>query len=403
MRTKAKVAAVKLVGALILLPVLQDAVKADESTSSTPPSCTDSKSDFSGIPTLTYATVTGDGGSKDVVSTRLYFHPQHPSKCTSADDGACKGKAYIVPGNTVAIGASCNGWDYVQYLGEKSVTTGWVDDGRLGNRQTPKQVQSAAASNPDAQPVFHFQLTKGHGVPVCEAYLQRLNQTSYDDHPYCGLPESDQVPGFKKLNRVYWSTDHINDLYAAVDGFLRNHQPSHYYVAQKDGSLVLPSAKDPVFPPKSRRSTWSYDPPVDIENDGAPDKKLVIWNTDDRDKSSCGIPYGPTEQIGRQFSEALFLSADGNSVDKDRTSRVFGQQDRATSAFPDRTQFKPFGKSYGIFEYEDTFYFETFFDSAYIANVDGIPNTDSRLQDTLAVFLNKNGVTNEMCHYYVEQ
>src|SRR5450631_4496675 len=38
---------------------------------------------------------------------------------------------------------------------------------------------------------FEFKLTKGHGLPVCEAYLQRLNNTPFDNvhRPYCDRPE----------------------------------------------------------------------------------------------------------------------------------------------------------------------------------------------------------------------
>jgi hypothetical protein len=49
---------------------------------------------------------------------------------------------------------------------------------------------------------YQFHLTKGHGVQVCEAFLQRLNVTVYDDPPYCGRPETDAVPGFKLLDRI---------------------------------------------------------------------------------------------------------------------------------------------------------------------------------------------------------
>jgi len=49
---------------------------------------------------------------------------------------------------------------------------------------------------------YHFQLTKGAGTPVCDAYLERLNTTEYKKPPYCDRPESNAVKGFTKLNRV---------------------------------------------------------------------------------------------------------------------------------------------------------------------------------------------------------
>jgi hypothetical protein len=385
--------------------MLFNTAKAEALSQSDLPGCAASKSDFSGIPTLTYATVLARDGEKDGKSARLYFHPEHPSRCPAPDMGACKGTAYLVPGDAVAIGASCNGWDYVQYLGQKSVTVGWVEDALLGSRETPTEIQPAKKRKTRSiSSVYRFVMKKGQGVPVCEAYLQRLNQTAYEDHPYCGLPENDQVPGFARLNRAYLPTERVNDLYAAVEGFLRDAPSSRYYMKQLDGQMVPPSAEHPFLPPESKRSTWSYDPPIDIDNDGTPDDGFVIWNTDDRDRSSCGSFYGPTALTARQFSQAVLLTADGGVVDKEKTTKVFSHPGHAPWLSPDRNTFWPIGYSYGVFEYRRSSYFETFFDnSGYIADFYNRRRNDSKLQNTLGVFMHKNGVTRQMCEYYVRQ
>src|ERR1019366_8299626 len=38
---------------------------------------------------------------------------------------------------------------------------------------------------------YHFALTKGHHVPVCESFLKRLNTAQSPKTPYCGIPEDD--------------------------------------------------------------------------------------------------------------------------------------------------------------------------------------------------------------------
>jgi hypothetical protein len=62
----------------------------------------------------------------------------------------------------------------------------------------------------------HFKLTKGRDIPVCRAYLQRLENSRfnyYDRRPYCDRPEDDSVPGFSKPVRVDLSPTEVNRLY----------------------------------------------------------------------------------------------------------------------------------------------------------------------------------------------
>ena len=66
---------------------------------------------------------------------------------------------------------------------------------------------------------YTFDLTKGNGIPVCEAYLQRLNNTDFQNMPYCGRPEDDSVPGFTRLNRVPLYAERIYRLLPKILGF----------------------------------------------------------------------------------------------------------------------------------------------------------------------------------------
>jgi hypothetical protein len=176
---------------------------------------------FDGItPPLKYADITGEAGG------RIDLYKNHPALCTSANEAECKGKAYLVPGNVVAVANTCGEYAHVQFIGEKQISYGWVDLNRLQSRSistitnndktTPKtdSIESAGRN-------YLFKLTKGAGTPVCEAFLQRLNTTKYLRPPSCGIPENDSIPGFSKLNRVMLTKDEVERLWSHVLWFTR--------------------------------------------------------------------------------------------------------------------------------------------------------------------------------------
>jgi hypothetical protein len=45
-----------------------------------------------------------------------------------------------------------------------------------------------------AEKTYQFHLTKGHGTQLCDAYLQRLNVTVYDDPPIAVALKPPQHP-----------------------------------------------------------------------------------------------------------------------------------------------------------------------------------------------------------------
>src|SRR5258708_4383381 len=160
------------------------------------PSCADKNVVFDGIAPLRYATVVGEQGS------RIFLHPQYPERCGSKGT-TCDGKSYLVPGDPVAIGKSCGSWAYIQFIGAKHVTTGWLPSASL--QDMPPQVDNVAAEYLPGTALlrYRFTLKRGRGIPVCEAFLQRLNITKYLYPPYCHwqAPLSSSTPGFSLLHR----------------------------------------------------------------------------------------------------------------------------------------------------------------------------------------------------------
>jgi hypothetical protein len=158
-----------IVLALLLEPALLRCADADAEA---PAACANQTSNFDGTKALAYAVVKG----KD--AHRLSLHPEYPSKCRSPDEGACKGVSYVIPGDTVAIGTTCDAWSYVQCLGKKNISVGWVRTNYLTpsklappSAESDRSLKSAAASSGEMDTAhYQFELTRGAETPVCQAF-----------------------------------------------------------------------------------------------------------------------------------------------------------------------------------------------------------------------------------------
>src|SRR5689334_6981181 len=81
--------------------------------------CAKEKVAFDGIEPLHYVTVTGES------SNHIALNREHPAICAKAKDPvACEGKAYLVPGDVVAVANTCGEFAHVQFIGEKKVSYG---------------------------------------------------------------------------------------------------------------------------------------------------------------------------------------------------------------------------------------------------------------------------------------
>jgi hypothetical protein len=350
--------------------------------------CVHRKATFDGTEPLHYFKVTGYTGSK------LYIQPKHPSTCSSANDKVCRPFAYIVPGDIVAVGKTCNGFAFLQYIGDKHITVGWVAASELTTLSTtPDQtVRPAVANGQHFMEPPRFKLMKGHGIPLCEAYLQRLNAIVYSDPPYCDRPENDAIPGFKVLDRVPLETQEMIEMSGSL--FKRWVQPNPHLTASwqidERGAMGI--------------GAWRYKETIDLGNNGQPQNVLVWQGYGLSGGPMCGRPAnnkGP--EIGwRPRQLPLVLQQDNKSIDEQKTAEIFGSQGKADwvvdrpwvpkdGVFP----FRPIGRSIGIFEYRGIIYFDTFFD---LTGDDqgkraGVP----RFANTLGVFLRKHERTSEIC------
>ncbi|MES1195753.1 MAG: hypothetical protein ABUL58_02295 [Steroidobacter sp.] len=387
--------------------------------------CAQEKVAFDGIKPLKYADIVGEANS------HIPLLHQHPALCALADDRQCKDKAYLVPGDTVAVANTCGEYAHVQYIGEKTVSYGWVKVDHLKERSessisSSSNTSAAGQSSEQQMQHYQFKLTRGHGVPVCEAYLQRLNKTEFAYPAYCGRMENDAVPGFAYLNRVPVPTKEINELIewvAAIKNPLTGIDSNYYESMNRNGGVFTgpPSHIEFRFADNIVLSSWRYAPAVDIDNDGEPDN-VLIFDTVDAKFPNCVSYIGNNASPDRNGQIAFAMTPDGKLIDQAKTIQIFGHPDGGFQTVPGTKgksgevkfvkSFRLIGNSYGLFEYRDTYYFDMFFDSMYayggldkdwLGDFEDKRIGDPTLKDTLGVFLRKDNKTQQICEYHVTE
>jgi hypothetical protein len=327
---------------------------------------------FDGSEPLQFDRVTGLPG------TRLYIHASYPKSCNSSTSSCAGGHAYLLPGDTVAIGKTCGHWTYMQYIGVSRITKGWVDGSRLNFL---KKVGTG-----EGTPLFT--LTRGRGKPVCEAYLQRLNVTQSN---YCTMPESDAIPGFSVLHRVPLRASTMVKMSGRVFEWWEH--PDPHLNGSWNGTL---RAVGTVM------EAWRYNPPIDVNNDGRPDN-IIVWQGYGLQDgvTFCGEPFTRFYNWGYRPRRLPLIMSSRSHIDAEETALVFGRPGRglnrgrrlALGEMP----FKPVGHFITPFKYRGVTYFSTFFDVT--GDYRGLRKNQPKLANVLGVLLRRDHNTREVCEY----
>lgn len=258
---------------------------------------------------------------------------------------------------------------------------------------------------------YSFQLTRGAGVLVCEAYLTRLNSSQYEIPPACTRPEPDNTLGFTKLNRVYISSEEAHSIVPRI---------RDYYGSKHQGSKEADEAEEAkrkangLGPKRERLSTinsmiekkqivaWRYNPAVDIDNDGIPDN-VLMWQGYGLLGSLdvCGEPMVYTHFTfdGVLDTAAFVVAITNDRLDTDRTMAIFGHPSggfRFANGLVE-SHFRPIGHTMGIFKYQGLYYFDTLFD--WRGDFQNLRQNKVELGNTLGVFLRRNDQTKQICEY----
>src|SRR3984885_498858 len=264
-----------------------------------------------------------------------------------------------------------------QGLSRSSLTRGIAAAGTLtvmiatANPANADAVDSSVFTRP-----IPFELVKGHGVAVCEAYLRVLNKARYEAPPFCGRPDPDSEPGFERLEPRYLTASEIYPLFNHVHAFMyfgdQDHV-EHIYHANIDSHLgywdtTVDTEKEIADELKlNYLRVWTYRSPVDIDNDGHADRVLFWQGYGVADAfGSCGVSVSP----GRRWGDgdipqrAFILSDEPLAIDEKRTRAIFGDSSGSSrnaiqsAVIAKRNPFSPLAGSIGIFKYGGLFYMD---------------------------------------------
>ncbi len=380
--------------------------------------CSDRNVSFDGTKPLHYANVIGPQGS------RIYLRTQVPARCPASDESVCRSSAFAEPGDAVAVARTCGAWAYVQHIGKEKISVGWIARDDLQDRHALLPVddgEPGRRKRPDAWPApatIRVKLTKGRGIPVCEAYLQRLNQTVFHEPAFCGIPENAQVPGFLDLQRKTLAAAVVNQLFVKAWNISRDTGPGNEMVtppAGKEdlvGELLINGMIGETFKrltDKDNISAWAYEPRVDIENDGKPENVTIwrglppVWLTNRFQLlHACGVSSLSGFGVEGERTIPFILHEASDAIDVGQTNAVFGVQGMSQAVPPlpgiqSKLAYLPLGISADAFVYRGKSYFSAFI-TEHTNEV-----TSGRLDPVeaghLSVYFDQAGVTQEICRY----
>lgn len=268
------------------------------------------------------------------------------------------------------------------------------------------------AQSVEAGPPWVFSLTQGGDLPVCRAYLERLNHGKQADYPFCDRPETGEEYGFTPLVRKPLSNEKIHELAPLVEGFMRSRNQDSRFIQNASELKRKQKLTEPLSPSSISQYVgkdifvWKYEPHVDIDNDGQPDQ-IIVWR---------GIPVGnhlpgcgsTDYRFGGVMSDtqmSFIVDTSISRVDAFNTSKVFGHPLDYYSLYNSATQtwvlandFWPIGEAIGIFKFEGKYYFDTFL--SLRGDFKGARQNDPKINSSLGVFIHQNDETKQVCEYY---
>lgn len=353
--------------------------------------CEEQEFTFDGLKVIQYGMV-----SERV--ERLVMSASYPGNLAGASP---KSNHLLIAGDPVAIGGACGRWSYVQHMGQNEVWYGWVETDRLVSTSLSLPFDGGVPGGQDPGMFLskwrvRVALKKGHGVPVCEAYVQRLNQTLFYEPPFCGRPDNDQVPGFVRLNSKPLSSLEVNKLAVSIENL--SFRPPAHFVMKHDALALAESASRigdvyldtrgivPAIPKGENIAVWRYDPRIDIDNDGIPDNVIQFsgftWEP-------CGRSTEKFPDSGSEVPRPFVLSDDGSSIDVVRTESLFGSQEATARGIKAGLPgYYPIGYSVSFFKYRDKYFLDAFV---------GDPTPSDGSRQIIHVFRRDKAVLEEVC------
>ena len=245
----------------------------------------------------------------------------------------------------------------------------------------------------DVASAYHFRVMKGRGVAVCDAFLKRLNLAHYQTPPQCGIPESHSIPGFSELHKVPLSRNEAAQLWPHVFYFtLDQHQFGH--MKSEELSSDIGFLDNGMW-------AWRYDPPISLNNSGAPDNVLMWQGVSTLASGQCGdqVFLAGKLTLNTPPRYGYVLTPDSQQIDEQKTKELFGHPGAPPGTPSVPATYEPLGPFEDIFEYQGQYFLDTFYVQGW-GDIDGQRTDDPAIDKVLAVFLRaKGGVTQQVCEY----
>jgi len=231
---------------------------------------------------------------------------------------------------------------------------------------------------------YDFQLEKGKGVGVCDAYVKRLRNTDFPRLPQCDRPENSSVPGFRTVNRAPLTKAETLGLYESIEGSLFLQDPGFVKrradaasrgVAYNDTSAEIAAARQDEAP-----AYFRFEPRIDLDNDGVLDN-IVMWK---QSGMQCGALYPP--QPFPVVAGTYLVALDQNGVfSMERTRAILEWPNPpGLPIAPTPDVIHVMAHTFGVFNFEGEYYFDAFFPSESHRNAD--LEKGKMLSDLLGVF-----------------
>lgn len=255
---------------------------------------------------------------------------------------------------------------------------------------------------------YHFKMLVGEGVPVCQAFLERLNTTKFTEPPYCGIPDKTTVDGFEPLTRVFLSPSAAADIAPQIIAYMRNQS------VLMPGTVVQSRYQEQVdlvkrWAVNGALLVWRYVPPVSVGNDGTTNN-VLMWQ-----EPGCGqvdsVGSTSAQVVSRSRRLAFVLSANNQYIDDSKTVAEFGDphgiyQPKVKGYMrTGQNGFRSIGTHMGILKYHDTYYVHTFLDPEAVLDLSHkqVAATTLAVANTLIVLVRRKDITHKICQYQMMQ
>lgn len=229
-----------------------------------------------------------------------------------------------------------------------------------------------------------FELIKGHGTDVCEAYLQRLNTTEYlNNDPAQGRVSEPPQEGFADLKPVPLTAEEIQRLYLKILSFNRYQDQDliDRFKQQNQGRYMgeppddkLPELIKKYMEEDQKTPFVRFQIPLDMNNDGVANDTVIQNN-----------------------NSAYFVDPGLNRIDEQRMKALFGGQEILD--WPNVPQFPPLVTPLHVFNYKGKYYFDGISEMGFVMRTNLSPMLMLDKPQIWRVFLHQDYKTQELCRY----